>query len=246
MDMSTDQPIRPSGGQGDIHPTQAKILKELIFHPARKFSELNVEGVSSDQFSFHLRRLAELNLIKKTESGYELTAPGKEFANRFDTDSPKMVLERQAKIGVSISCIKNDGQGEDLYLIQQRLKQPYFGYHGFLTGKVRWGETILETAARELQEEAGLSAELSISGIKHKMDYSENGELLEDKYFFVIKAQNPAGVLRDNIEGGKNAWFKEKDIFKLPDVFDGVDETIEIIKSGTFQFVERKYAVKRY
>ncbi len=232
--------------QADIHPIQAKILKELIFHPERKFSELNVEGVSSDQFSFHLRRLAELNLIRKTDAGYELTAPGKEFANRFDTDSAQMVFERQAKLGVSVSCIKNSGNGEELFLIQQRLKQPYFGYHGFITGKVRWGETILETAARELQEEAGLSAELSISGVKHKMDYSESGELLEDKYFFIVKTENPTGTLRDNIEGGKNAWTREEEIFRLPDVFDGVDETIKIIKSGAFQFVERKYTVKRY
>jgi len=242
----SSQSLRPSSGQTDIHPIQAGILKELVFHPERRFSELNAEGISSDQFSFNLRRLTELNLVRKTDTGYELTATGKEFANRFDTDSPQMVLERQAKIGVSISCVKKDEAGKDLYLIQQRLKQPYFGYHGFITGKVRWGETILETATRELQEETGLSASMTVSGVKHKMDYSETGELLEDKYFFVVKAENPTGTLRDNIKGGKNAWFSEKGLLKLPDVFDGVDETVEIIKSGVFQFVERKYTVKRY
>jgi len=69
---------------------------------------------------------------------------------------------------------------------------------------------------------------------------------LEDKFFFIVRAANPRGELKKNIEGGKNAWLTEKDLFKLPEVFDGVDETIRIIRAKEFQFVERKYTIKRY
>ena len=53
---------------------------------------------------------------------------------------------------------------EGKFLAQQRLKQPFYGFWGRPTGKVGWGETILETAARELMEETGLTADLRVAG----------------------------------------------------------------------------------
>ena len=82
----------------DIHPIQGQILRELLFHPDRRFSDLAPEGVPSDQLAFHVKRLQELNLVNKLGDRYELTTAGKEFAGRFDTDGAKtMVMEKQAK-----------------------------------------------------------------------------------------------------------------------------------------------------
>ncbi|MFH0890978.1 MAG: NUDIX domain-containing protein [Candidatus Liptonbacteria bacterium] len=229
----------------ELHPIQGQILKGLLFHPERKFSELNSESVPSDQFSFHLRRLSELNLIRKTESGYELTITGKEFANRFDTDSPKMKLERQAKLGVLITCIKEES-GKMLFLIQQRLKHPFYGYHGFLTGKIKWGESIFETAKRELLEETGLKADLKLVGVEHKMDYSPAGELLEDKYFFVFRGDNPRGELMENMEGGRNFWATKEEFMKLPDLYADVESAMEKTLSPDIKVWEKKFTVERY
>ena len=48
------------------------------------------------------------------------------------------------------------------------------------------GITPLQAARRELKEETGLEGKLELVGVKHKMDYSQKGNLLEDKYFFVF------------------------------------------------------------
>ncbi len=229
----------------EVHPIQGRILRELLYHPERKFSEMKLPKMPSDQFSFHLRRLIELAFIKKIESGYELTAAGKEFANRFDSDTPKMVMERQAKIGVLVVAVRNSN-GTMEYLAQQRLKQPYFGFHGFMTGKIKWGEAVAETAARELEEETGLRGECTLVAIKHKMDYSSDGTLLEDKYFYVFRVDNAGGNLIERFEGGRNVWLSEEEILKLPDLFDGVQETIEVVNKARLRFIERKYIVQKY
>lgn len=227
-----------------MHPVQSDILLVLLFKPEAKFSELNRSGITNDHFTFHIKRLVGLGLIEKTKRGtYSLTTSGKEFANRFDTES--VVLERQAKIGVLIGCVIQKKKRAE-YLVQQRLKQPYYGFHGFITGKVRWGETLNEAALRELEEETGLNGKFRLVGVKHKMDYSREGGMLEDKYFFVYKVTNIKGNLKEKFEGGKNKWLTEREINNLPDLFVDVEETVEMLKKDKFNFSENKYRVKRY
>ncbi len=234
-----------------IHPLQVEVLRVLIFTEAARFSELNATKAPNDQFAFHLRQLLTTGLVEKLENGkYRLTASGKEFANRFDMDTPeKIAVERQAKLGVLVVCIDDSPAhgGERRYLVQQRLKQPYYGFHGFITGKVKWGETIAKTAARELGEEAGCAADLTFFGLQHKMDYAETGELLEDKFFFMFKAERLRGALVEQFEGGRNVWLSRKELEAIPEVFNDVPEVMNVIERGdAFAFLEHKYTVARY
>ena len=131
--------------EAKIHETQTIILRELLFLPFARFSELRKRtSLESDYFKFHLQRLVDVGYIEKNVSGqYKLTQAGKEYANKLDTD--KNVIERQPKSAIII-VVEHDGK----LLIQERLKHPFFGFWGYPGGKIRWGETILESAAREL------------------------------------------------------------------------------------------------
>ncbi|MFA6602983.1 MAG: NUDIX domain-containing protein [Candidatus Shapirobacteria bacterium] len=228
----------------DIHPIQSKVLCELLFVQQASFSELKKMDIGTDLFSFHLRQLTDLGLVSKTEKGkYCLTTKGKEYANRFDTEATE--VERQPKIGVLIIGVKNEN-GQTKYLMQQRLKQPYFGFWGFVTGKIRWGEKFEETALRELGEETGLKGKCELVGIEHKTDLAEDGTVLEDKVFVTFKATELKGELQENFEGGKNQWMSKTEIEKLTEPFDDVEAIIEDMESGIFWFRERSFKVKRY
>ncbi len=126
------------------------------------------------------------------------------------------------------------------------MKQPYYGFYGFLTGKIKWGETVTEAAARELEEETGLKANPELIYIRHKMDYEVSGNLLEDKFFFGHRAVNCSGNLKENFDGGKNSWLTEKEILELPNRFDGVEESLKMTENRKLVFVEKKYNVKGY
>lgn len=233
----------------EIHPIQTKILNALLFKEKARFKELNTTNLTTDHFTFHVNKLIKDGLIsKKPEGVYVLTTKGKEFANRLDTE--KEVIERQPKVGVAVSCLLVEN-GEKKYLVQQRLKQPYFGFHGVVSGKIRWGESIKDTAKRELFEETGLTVKIiDLVGIEHKTDYGKTGVLLEDKIFFIFLGSQPKGVLKEVFKGGKNFWLTKSEILKLSKVFDDVPQLIKIFETNNRSrkpvFFENRFTVAEY
>ncbi len=233
----------------DVHPVQISILRELLFHPSLPFSRLQKETkLESDHFKFHSKRLLELGYIGKTGSGqYSLTILGKEYANKLDTDSN--TVERQAKTAALLVVIRQSDQGTTEILIQQRLKQPFFGFWGRPTGKIRWGETIIEGAKRELLEETGLTADCEVKGVYHKIDLqTEDDSLLEDKIFYAVVCTNTQGVLLESFEGGKNAWMTPSTIQKLPKKFECIekDHIKYLEESFTFEENVHHYSKSEY
>lgn len=220
--------------EAKIHTVQTAILRELLFVPSARFSDLQkTTGLDSDHFKFHVGRLAELGYIAKSSRGeYSLTSSGKEYANKLDTD--KSVIERQPKSAV-ILVIQN-GLGQ--LLVQERLKHPYFGFWGFPGGKIRWGETIIEAASRELMEEAGISVALTYKGVYHEhVRAKETDEIIEDKIFHVVYGQSTQGIIVEDFEGGRNAWLAAADIRTKGKVYKSFDTELEV-GMGQQNFIE--------
>lgn len=226
----------------ELHPVQAEILRALLFMPLAKFSELNISGLTNDHFTFHIKKLVELGLVEKTVGKYTLSTKGKEFANRIDTNTNKM--ERQAKTTVLVVGIRKINNVTQ-YLVQQRLKQPYYGFHGFISGKARWGEEIGDAAVREFAEESGLLGKPTLVGIEHKMDVKD-GMVQEDKFFYICRMENPKGELVENFEGGQNIWLSEDEIRNLAKVFGDLFDVLAVVKGKKFTFLEKKHLITEY
>lgn len=223
--------------EAEIHPAQTSILRELLFHPSAGFAKLQKPtGLDSDHFKFHIKRLVEIGYVEKINDGYSLTRKGKEYANRLDTD--KNTIEKQPKLSVVLVIENNEGK----FLQQERLKQPFYGFWGFPTGKIGWGEKTIDAAARELMEETGLKADLRISGLFHKIDFERNSmKLLEDKYFMIIHGTNPQGELIVDMEGHHNEWLTHDELHGKDKVFESIVEAAEIAQADGYEFIEKEY-----
>jgi 8-oxo-dGTP diphosphatase len=227
-----------------IHEAQTSILRELLFLPAAGFAELQKPtALTSDHFTFHINRLVELGLVEREVRGrYRLSTAGKEYANRLDTDNN--TVERQPKCAVLL-LIERERDGRQEFVFQQRLKHPYFGFWGRPTGKIRWGETIVETAARELMEETGLEAEHRILGVYHEHTFEAGSdELLEDKIFFYVHCTHARGELKESFEGGRNAWMTLDEVKTQPKQFGNFGVGMDILK-GKMTFLEGRREYER-
>lgn len=201
--------------EAKIHPAQTQILRELLFLPSANFAKLSeATKLGSDHAKFHIRRLLELGYIQKSKWEYSLTTKGKEYANKLDTDAG--CIERQPKSAVMLLI-----QNGDKLLFQERLKHPHFGFWGLPTGKIRWGESIFETAARELMEETGLTADFEFRGLFHEhVRHAETNEVLEDKIFHVMFGHNLSGEMIEIFEGGRNVWMTQTEFMTQEKKYD--------------------------
>jgi len=222
-----------------IHPAQTKILRELLFRPQAGFAQLQKPtGLSGDHFSFHIARLVELGLVEKVARGaYRLNAAGKEYANRLDTDNN--TVERQPKCAV-IPALERVHGGRKEYLFQERLKNPFYGFWSLPSGKMRWGESIVQAAAREAMEETGLTAVFEAAGVYHERVYeAESDNLLEDKIFFVVRGSHVQGKLITDFEGGQNEWMTADELSQKKKKFDSFTHEMKILDAQEW-LVERE------
>jgi ADP-ribose pyrophosphatase YjhB (NUDIX family) len=219
-----------------IHGAQTSILRALLFLPQASYADLQKPtGLSSDHFSFHIGRLVELGLVEKIDRGtYRLTSRGKEYANRLDTDNN--TIERQPKSAIVFGLTRTVN-GEIQYLFQQRLKNPYYGFWGLPSGKIRWGETITEAAARESLEETGLHADFSAQSVYHEQVIEkESGLIIEDKIFFIVLGENVGGKLITDFEGGHNEWRTLTDVMAEAKKYATVGTEVELLSGKKWLF----------
>ena len=229
--------------KADAHVIQMKILRELLLSTSLSFADIQrASGVSSDHANFHIKQLVLAGFVRhvsKLYGSYELTIEGKEYANRMDTDD--YVIEKQPKLSIVLDIIGSD----DKHLQQERLKQRYYGYWGRPTGKIRWGETILEAAARELFEETGLTAKLVVLGFYHNLDYDESGNLLEDKYLCLVRGTDPQGELLAETDGQRNVWLTDEEYSQKDKTFGTLEAVEHLIANGQMFVHETKTTYPR-
>ncbi len=232
--------------EAQIHPAQTKILRELLFIPSCNFAKLQkVSGLESDHAKFHIKRLVELGYVDKLNGKYILSIKGKEYANKLDTDAG--VIERQPKIAVML-VVERIHNGDIQYLLQERTKHPYYGYWGPPTGKVRWGETIIQTAQRELKEETGLFGDFEFRGVNHEIVvHDTTGEVVEDKIFNLMFCNNSHGKLIERFDGGNNKWRSLDDMKSETKKYKSFDQDMNAcIKGISLQEVVHRYTENEF
>lgn len=219
--------------EAKVHEAQTKILRELLFVPNVNFAKLvKITELESDHAKFHIKRLVELGYVDKNESNYSLSIKGKEYANKMDTDNN--TIERQPKVAV-VLAIEKDGK----FIFQQRRKNPYYGFWGLPTGKIRWGEKIHETAVREAKEETGLDVEFEIIGVYHELVSVENtDEFMEDKIFFVCRSTKISGELMEDFEGGHNEWATAENVINNRTTYANDEAIYAMLNDDKSWFVE--------
>jgi len=209
-----------------LHFFELEILRKLCKTDGLRFNQLLIDGLESEHMNYHLKKLVSIGYVTKEGNKYILTNKGKDYIGMLDDN--KEMVEKQPKVSVLLVVRRRNDNGEIEHLVSRRLIQPYLGKVGRLTGKLRFGETIVEGALRELYEETGLKAQLSdckVLQVYHKLRWNEDGTPVQDSIFFICSISNTFGDFISKTPVQENLWITRKELEERKDLdpFDGLE-----------------------
>lgn len=192
-----------------LHYFQAEIVKLLTKSHGLKFNEIVIKGLESEHMNYHLKKLIEFKFVEKLDDKYVLTDKGKDYCNLLDDNVE--IIEKQPKTSIIIRAVRKNSKGEVEFLLTKRLRHPYFGKVGKISGKVRFGEKLEEAAARELFEETGLIAQsYTLESIYHKIRNREDGTCVQDVIFYTFFVTGIGGDFISLTPHQENLWVTEE------------------------------------
>lgn len=229
-----------------LHHFQKEILGSLSHVIDARFNDLLIEGLESEHMNYHLKKLVELGFVEKHGQKYSLTDKGKDYSNLMDDNIE--FIEKQPKTSVLLRIMRKNDAGAVEQLLSRRLRQPYFGKVGRLTGKVRFGESLEEAVRRELFEETGLLAKrVVLEQLYHKLRHNADGEYIQDVIFYRFFVADCYGNLIEKTDHQENFWVSEIELrdSKEYDLFDDF-EFLYQYRPDKVGFVEHDHIAEGY
>jgi len=209
---------------------QRRILSKVRFFEAgARYSQLQIKEIENDLFNYHLQKLVKDGYLAKGSEVYRLTELGKSVVTNIDEEDNK--AEENYKVSVYMCLVM-----ERKVLLYRRKKHPQYGYVGLPSGKMKYGERIVDAAARELLEETGLRAEFKIVGNLRQIRKNSSGKVIEDGVFYVCFADGYRGQFGREGKEGEFFWAGLDEVAGMEKLFrPSVEVIVEEIKKGLKQ-----------
>jgi 8-oxo-dGTP pyrophosphatase MutT (NUDIX family) len=214
-----------------MNAKRSDILGKLMHGRKMTFNELWGNEGESNKFAYHLKVLEEDGFVKKTKDTYCLTHEGKKYCAYIEGGTGKK--SEFPLIGV-IVVIRDEKTGK--VLMSRRTKEPFYGYCGFIGGKMKFSQYIYEAAEAEVFEETGLTCDFELKGIFSSKTYN-NESLSYSHQMFILLGKNHKGELIEKTREGENCWASEEEISKMK-TFPNVPYSIKMIKGEGFKWIE--------
>jgi hypothetical protein len=96
-----------------------------------------------------------------------------------------------------------------------------------------------------MEFETGFVCDITIHGLAHLKDKYQ-GNIVQDKFFFLASATNHRGTLKAIGPTGKNVWMTKEQIKSAKKIHMGLLDLISICEQPTFGFLEQTREVDEY
>jgi ADP-ribose pyrophosphatase YjhB (NUDIX family) len=150
----------------------------------------------------------------------------------------------QGFLAVRIVLAKTEN-GKRYFLMKKRTIVPYKGTYGTPGDKIMFGEDVADAAKRAMEQHTGLTCDIELRGIRHVKDRHQ-GNIMQDKYFFIFAASNPRGELLPSSRSGDNVWLTYEELESSGLSIHGGLEILRLADDKNLHFSEATLDVEIY
>lgn len=212
------------------HHIQKEIIDRLRKNNSLRYSELKPRDIEGNIFTYHLNLLINQKLINKNEGKYSLSPTGLSYVDKISSTNLKP--RNQPKI-IAILAIYNPDQNK--WLLAKRKILPYFGQFMLPSGKIHLGESSLEHAKRELEEQITEKVlDLKLRGVAN-IRINQNKVLISHVLANIFYVET--SILLKPKESDKFSYHWEEDLNKL-NLMPGTAEVIEALNNKSDIFLD--------
>lgn len=193
------------------HKVEKNIIKLLMGMKVARYRDLQDEGINSNLFNYHLKKLLKDGFVAKTGREYSLGPKGLRYVDRLSTKT--LETRRQPKLVTSTIIL--DEMGRVLMY-----KQPFIDSYTLPTGKIHETDaSVAEAAVREIQEKLGIDITPIYTG-QYYVRIAQNGDRITTVMNHVFRARISADT-----SVNKGEWV-DVGLLKDAEMYPGVKEIL--------------------
>jgi ADP-ribose pyrophosphatase YjhB (NUDIX family) len=201
------------------HHIQRQIMMRLRQDGDQSYQALKPDGVEGNAFNYHLRSLKQAGLIDSNDAVYSLTPTGHLVADGFSSPVARLMMRPYAHTALLVTS------GTKI-LLYKATRQPLRDVYCLPTGKMRYGDDLQTSVAREAERRAIVGDYTARSLCLINIRFLRDGQTVTHRPGNLWHLEY-TGLLEQSVtQNGTADWFERADIATIgkvaPDVIEGL------------------------
>lgn len=218
------------------HYIQRQAIMQLRQNGKQSYQDLKPDGVEGNAFNYHLRSLKKAGFIKNAGEKYTLTAKGFLVSDGFSSPVARLMMRPYAHMGIVVTS-------GDKVMLYKATRQPLEGIYVFSTGKMRYGDNLQMSLAREL-ERRGITSDYDAKFLcQTNIVYTKNNEVVTHRPGVLWHIEFTGELKNSTTQNGISEWFDLAAVHKLKPLSPEVTEALHRIHSKTHDPIDLRWEI---
>ena len=218
------------------HHIQRSIMMQLRQEGRQPYQALKPDGMEGNAFNYHLRNLKKAGLIDTLEDLYELTATGHLVADGFSSPVARLMLRPYAHTAI----IATSGSKILLYCAT---RQPLNGLLTLPSGKMRYGDDLAQSVARELERRHITDNYHTYALCAINIRYTSGGETLIHRPGTLWHVVYTGTLQPSHTPNGTADWYEQAALRQRSDITPDVQLALQRIASRSHEPIDMTWGI---